>query len=236
MSNAFFQFKQFTVFHDRCAMKVGTDGVLLGAWASLEESDREVLDVGTGTGLIALQLAQRSAQAHITALEIEPEAALQARENVTASPWEDRIEVVCQDFRYYQPHSRFDLIVSNPPYFVDALRCPDPQRSMARHSGELNYDLLCRRSAHLLADCGRLCLVIPSEAEKLLLDCAWEHHLFPWHRTRVFTKSGKPCRRVLLAFGLQESPCQEEELCIEHPQGGYTDEYRELTKEFYLKF
>ena len=135
MPNPYFQFKQFTVRHDKCAMKVGTDGVLLGAWAPVQDVKR-ILDVGAGSGLISLQLAQRNPEAVITSVEIDPAAAAQAQENIQSSPWSNRMEVVCCDFRKYHPEDKFDLIVSNPPYFVDALRCPDNQRCMARHTSE----------------------------------------------------------------------------------------------------
>lgn len=234
MSNSYFKFKQFTVFHDKCAMKVGTDGVLLGAWAPVDNI-RRALDVGTGTGLIALLLAQRNPHLAITAVEIDAAAAEQAQENVLHSPWADRIEVVCLDFRNYRVENKFDLIVSNPPYFVDALKCPDEQRCTARHAGNLNYDLLFRRSASLLEKQGVVSIIIPAEAEKAVIDVAWNHQLFPSRRLQVFTKPGKPCRRILLNFGFQERKCLEESLCIETGQHGYTPEYRALTKDFYLK-
>ena len=234
MSNPFFKFKQFTVFHDKCAMKVGTDGVLLGAWAPVGNVKR-ALDVGTGTGLIALLLAQRNLQARITAVEIDAAAAEQAQENVLHSPWADRIEVICHDFRSYRTEDKFDLIVSNPPYFVDALKCPDEQRCTARHTSSLNYDLLFRRSASLLWEQGVVSIIIPAEAEKAVIDTAWNHKLFPAHRLQVFTKPGKPCRRILLTLGFQEKQCMEESLCIEAEQHGYSAEYIALTKDFYLK-
>ena len=133
MSNPYFQFKQFTVWHDKCAMKVGTDGVLLGAWTSVESAHR-ILDIGTGTGLVALMLVQRSLpDANIVALEIDEAAVGQARENIIRSPWKERVEVVQADFRKYRSSDKFDVIVSNPPYFVDSLECPDRQRTAARH-------------------------------------------------------------------------------------------------------
>lgn len=234
MANSYFQFKQFTVYHDRCAMKVGTDGVLLGAWAPVTHDGR-VLDVGTGTGLIALQLAQRMPGADITAIEIDVAAAQQAEENVRRSPWADRIAVVCGDFRDYRSDERFDLIVSNPPYFVDALKCPDGQRSTARHAGGLNYDLLFRQSARMLSGQGLVCVIIPAETEKAVTDAAWNHKFYPRRRMQVFTKPGKPCRRVLLAFGFQERACMEECLYIEQASGEYSPEYVALTRDFYLK-
>ena len=234
MSSSTFRFKSFTIEQDKCAMKVGTDGVLLGAWAPIDQAKR-ILDVGTGTGLIALQLAQRNAQAGITALEIDPVAATQAAENVRNSPWADRVEIICQDYQVYNPANKFDLIVSNPPYFVDALKCPDEQRCMARHAGGLNYFTLFRKSKSLLTEEGVVSIIIPSEVEKIVRDAAWDNGLFPIRRMQVFTKSGKPCRRILLSFGFQEKGCMEECLCIETVNNEYTPEYRHLTKEFYLK-
>ncbi len=248
MGNSSFEFKKFIVYHDRCAMKVGTDGVLLGAWASLNRQAcsaspeaRRILDVGTGTGLIALQLAQRYESALVAAIEIDADAALQARENAARSPWAERITVSCCDFKTYSPDVKFDLIVSNPPYFVDALKCPDFRRNTARHTDSLNYDLLFRHSASLLWERGELALVIPTEAESIVMDAAWQHHFHPVRRCRVFTKPGKPCRRLLLGFRFEpavsflEEACVEEVLCIRSSADEYTPEYVALTKEFYLK-
>lgn len=235
MSESSFLFKQFIVRHDRCAMKVGTDGVLLGAWAPVAEA-RTALDVGTGTGLIALQLAQRNASLRVTAVEIDAAAAAQAAENVSESPWPGRIDVVCTDFGNFQPACGFDLIVSNPPYFIDALPCPDLQRNTARHAGGLNYDLLFRRSALLLAEGGLVSIIVPSEVERAAEDAAWMQGLYPQHRTRVHTKAGKPARRVLMTFGRQLGPVVEDALYIHQAGGDYSDDYRRLTGDFYLKF
>ena len=235
MSESSFLFKQFIVHHDRCAMKVGTDGVLLGAWAPVE-GVRTALDVGTGTGLIALQLAQRNPQLQVTAVEVDADAASQASENVSASPWGDRIRVVCTDFRDFQPAARYDLIVSNPPYFIDALPCPDRQRNAARHAGGLNYDVLFRRSARLLDEGGVVSIVIPSEVERAAEDAAWMQGLYPCRRTRVYTKAGKPARRVLVAFSRRLGPVDEDALYIHQAGGDYSDDYRRLTGDFYLKF
>ena len=133
-----FRFKQFAVRQDRCPMKVGTDGVLLGAWAEVRPGDRRMLDVGTGTGLIALMLAQRSA-AWITAVDIDVECATQAAENFAASPWADRLDAVSVAVQRYDPVEKFDLIVSNPPYYVDSLLSPDEGRNTARHAAGLPF-------------------------------------------------------------------------------------------------
>lgn len=234
MSNTSFTFKQFTVNHDKCAMKVGTDGVLLGAWAPVANA-KHILDVGTGTGLIALQIAQRNQKAAITAIEIDPSAAAQAKENAQYSPWADRIDVICSDFRSFQSKIKFDLIVSNPPYFIDALNCPNKQRNIARHTGGLNYDLLFHHAAHLLEEEGGVSIIIPVEAERAAIDAAWDNKLFPSNCMRIFTKPGKPCRRVLFTFRFQYKEYIEESLCIEVERNNYTPEYIALTKDFYLK-
>jgi tRNA1Val (adenine37-N6)-methyltransferase len=245
MSNAYFQFKQFTVHHEHCAMKVGTDGVLLGAWADVQNV-RTALDVGTGTGLIALMLAQRNPDLHITAVEVDEAAARQARTNIEHSPWKERITLCHADFRHFNTSERFDLIVSNPPYFLNALNSPDEQRDMARHAGGLNYDLLCNHSARLLSERGKLCIIIPAEVEPSVLDAAFRHHLSPTRRVQVFTKPGKPCRRLLLSFTKPFTKpsaeaatilpaCTQETLFIETANQQFTPEYIALTREFYLK-
>lgn len=235
MSNPYFQFKQFTVRHDKCAMKVGTDGVLLGAWVPVQNTKR-ILDVGTGSGLISLQLAQRNPKALITSIEIDPAAAAQAQENIQSSPWNDRMEIICCDFRNYNPEHKFDLIVSNPPYFVDALKCPDNQRCTARHTSDLNYELLFGHSTHILSEQGIIGIIIPSEVENTVIDTAWKYNFHPYRRLRVFTKPGKPYRRVLLTFGYQNLPCIEESLYIEGGKHGqFTPAYIALTKDFYLR-
>lgn len=235
MSNSYFQFKQFVVRHDRCAMKVGTDGVLLGAWAPVRPACR-VLDVGTGSGLVALQLAQRAPQADILAVEVDAEAAVQAAENVAASPWPSRIRVVCADFTTFASDSQFDLIVSNPPYFTEALQCPDSQRRLARHTVGLDYMTIFARSSALLAEGGTVCIIFPAEAEGRVLESAACSGLYPYRRLSVFTKPGKPLRRLLLVFSKALRPCLQERLCIHQTDGSYSDEYRALTEAFYLNF
>lgn len=152
-----FRFKQFAVRQDRCPMKVGTDGVLLGAWAEVRPGDRRMLDVGTGTGLIALMLAQRSA-AWITAVDIDVECATQAAENFAASPWADRLDAVSVAVQRYDPVEKFDLIVSNPPYYVDSLLSPDEGRNTARHAAGLPFGELAAAVVRLLSPGGRFAL------------------------------------------------------------------------------
>ncbi len=235
MPNPYFSFKQFTVRHDRCAMKVGTDGVLLGAWADVSAA-RRVLDIGTGTGLIALMIAQRCADARITAIDIDSDAVGQARENVSASPWADRIVVEQHDLNLYGTDGRFDLIVSNPPYFNDSLKCPDAQRSAARHTDGLTFHTLIERAVALLAKDGRFAVIIPTDGMSLFLEIASGHGLHLRRRTLVRTKPGAIPKRVLLSFGLSsEIATVEDELVIELERHVYSEEYIALTREFYLR-
>ena len=235
MSNRFFKFKQFTVWHDRCAMKVGTDAVLLGAWAEADAVE-QVLDVGCGSGVIALMLAQRFPQAYVTGVELDADAALQAWENMLASPWADRLEVVREDFCKYEPATSFDLIVSNPPYFIDALRPPLEERSLARHAAGLNYEILFRRSREMLTTNGRVCVILPTEVEMMAADAAVRNGLYVDRKVRVFTKEGKPQRRVMLSFVTVVSPVETSDLFLMNADGSDADAYRELTADFYLKF
>lgn len=232
MPNPYFQFKQFTVWHDRCAMKVGTDGVLLGAWPRVDNAQR-ILDIGTGTGLVALMLAQRS-NAFIIALEIDGAATAQAQENIARSPWQDRIEVIQADFKDYVSTSQFDVIVSNPPYFTDSLKCPDPQRTAARHNNELTYEELLKGVATLLAADGEFTIVIPSDASGQVKEIASHYSLFPSKQLDVITKPGLPPKRNIITFTFHKQACRTDELIIELARHVYSKEYIELTKQYYL--
>lgn len=235
MSNLSFQFKQFTVWHDKCAMKVGTDGVLLGAWTSVQDA-RRILDVGTGTGLVALMLAQRSLpNAYIIALEIDEAAAKQAEENITLSPWQNRISVLQKDFKLYQSSEKFDVIVSNPPYFVDSLGCPDQQRNAARHNGSLTYEELLQGVAQLLSKEGTFTIVIPADVADRVKKIAITYHLHAVRQLNVTTKPGDSPKRILITFSFDKKDCLVGELLTELARHQYSEEYRMLTKEYYLR-
>ena len=234
MSNPYFQFKQFTVWHDKCAMKVGTDGVLLGAWASVQNA-RRVLDVGTGTGLVALMLAQRSLpDTRIVALEIDEVAVRQAEENVARSPWKGRIEVMQGDFKECRFPDKFDVIVSNPPYFIDSLTCPDQKRSSARHNETLTYEELLEGVAGLLTEEGYFTVVIPADVAGRVKDIASMWNLHAVRQLNVITKPGGIPKRALITFSFFSQECVMEELLIELARHQYSKEYIALTQEYYL--
>ncbi len=230
-----FRFKQFTVCQKQAAMKVGTDGVLLGAWASVCPTDRAILDIGTGTGLIALMMAQRNSVAQIVGVEIDSESAAQARENVGMSPWRDRIEVAECAVQEFVSEQRFDLIVSNPPYFVDSLKSPDEGRNNARHTDTLSFAELMHAAERLLAPDGRFAVIVPAEAA-LSVIAAGRLHLV--RRCDVRTKPAGVTKRVMLEFSPRfEGAAVREELTVgDGSNGGYSPEYVALTRDFYLKF
>jgi len=236
MSNPYFEFRQFTVYQDQCAMKVGTDGVLLGAWTD-SEGARRILDVGTGTGLIALMLAQRT-EAAIDAVEIDEKAARQAMQNVEASPWPDRIHIHCIDFQGFSAgiHAQYDLIVSNPPYHQQSLKPPDQQRSYARHDTSLGYDELLRHTARFLAPHGRFSVILPSDKVDVMKDKAWLNGLYLKRLTKVRTTDTSPPARALIEFSRTRQHAPEISLLTLMESGSrtYTTEYKKLTSAYYL--
>ena len=229
-----FRFKQFAVEQEDVAMKVGTDGVLLGAWANSDNVKR-ILDIGTGTGVIALQMAQRNPIAHIYAVEIDDTAAKRARANFDISPWAERLTVEQTAVQEFAPAEKFDLIVSNPPYFVDSLLPPDAKRSTARHTHDLTFEELDSAVCRLLDDNGRFALILPvTEFEKYL--ALTQLHLV--RRCDVCPVEGGAIKRIMGEFAKQPTTEIEiENIAIERGRrGDYTDDYRALTKDFYLKF
>lgn len=229
-----FRFKQFSIQDDRCAMKVGTDGVLLGAWCPITNhqlpithTPLRVLDVGTGSGLIARMLMQRCPEAEIEGIDIDSNAVSQAQEN--------GINAFCASVQEWDGEP-YDLIVSNPPFFQNSLKNPDKGRQTARHTDTLSYEELIAHSARLLQENGRLALILPAEAEEEVRRLAAVHNLFLTHLTRVFSKETKPARRVLMAFVKSPItlPVIEDTLVLEDEKGGRSLPYQELCREFYL--
>ena len=241
MGSSVFRFKRFTVNQQRCAMKVGTDGTLLGAWCRVLPQDEFALDIGTGTGLIALMIAQRHPTCSIVAVECDGPSCSQAAENIAASEWSKRIETVCDTIQNFADNNeyrgRFDNIVSNPPYFSESLLPPDCRRSAARHTVGLSYDELARCCAKLLSPEGRLSLIVPeSESRKMILSAAQEG-LFAVRQTAVKTTETGEVKRRLLEFAKNGGECTTDLLTIHTGQdGAFSEQYRRLTEDFYLKF
>lgn len=234
-----FRFKQFVIDDTHCAMKVGTDAVLLGAWADLQES-RRILDVGCGSGVIALMAAQRAPEAWITGVEIDAGAAHDAERNAEASPFADRMQMVREDItRFAQRGLRFDCILSNPPYHQEDLLPPLAARAAARHTGGggLNFEALLRAVATLLdATCpaARFSLVLPTAALPHFLPLAAVYGFCLTRHTRVITRPGKPCKRSLLELRLQAQPTADDELVLVGEDGGRSAAYATLCRDFYL--
>ena len=223
-------------------MKIGTDGILLGAWAQAEQPQR-ILDIGTGTGLIALMMAQRFPNAVIDAVEIEPNAAEQAATSFAASPWPERLNLnhqSTQSFAASGLHDKtYSLIVSNPPWFVDSLKSNESSRNLARHTDSLSHDELLNSVRLLLHSSGRFAVVLPSGDSTSFIRSAHERNLFCRRQCHVLSKPGLSPHRVLLEFETEPAKCpvHVQELTIENEQHhDYTESFRELTRDFYLRF
>jgi tRNA1Val (adenine37-N6)-methyltransferase len=226
-----FRFKQFEIGHDRCGMKVGTDGVLLGAWVRPSNALR-ILDVGTGSGLIALILAQRS-DAQIVGIEYDASAAGQALENAQASPWADRVRIVQGDFKCLEDDP-YDLIVSNPPFFQNALKAPAVQRNHARHDVLLRYDELIAKADELLTENGRLSVIIPCEAFAGFETLCLASRLHLSRICEVSTIEGKPPKRLLLEFSRVPTEVERSRLAVSTTGNARSEAYSALTADLYL--
>ena len=231
-----FNFKQFSVDDALCAMKVGTDSVLLGAWADVEKS-QQILDIGTGCGLLALMTAQRS-EGEITAIDIHEASVIQAEENFKQSPWAVRLQVQCISLQSFSEtvNIKFDHLITNPPYFINSLKSPDIGRNTARHTDELPLKSLVELSSLLLTDSGKLSVVFPFAESQILISLAAESSLSIKRQLIIIPKQGKEPNRILLEF--TKKPVKNMEtakLTIRDLNGKYTQEYIDLTESFYLK-
>ena len=245
MSSPFFRFKQFQVWHDRCAMKVGTDGVLLGAWCPLPSRECvRVLDIGTGSGLIALMMAQRTCAVdslqlivNIDAIDIDGGAVEQAAYNFKQSPWAENLHAYQSSLQEWHSETKYDLIMSNPPYFQASLKNPDSQRATARHTDTLSYGELLAHASRLLTADGTIALILPADAEQEIVTLAHEHALAVTRLTYVHSKPGKPVKRILIAFTPSTTALPATQVAhfyIESDTAPRSEEYQALTHEFYL--
>lgn len=233
-----FSFKQFSIEQDRCAMKIGTDGVLLGAWTPIENNPFRILDIGTGTGIIALMLAQRSHAEQIDALEIDEEAYEQATDNFENAPWNDRMFCFHAGLDEFveEPEDEYDLIVSNPPFYQEDYKSNNEQRDLARFQDAMPFEDLVEAADLLLSENGIFSVIIPFKEEEKFIALAKEFELFPTKITRVKGTPTTEIKRSLLAFSRNKTPdFITDELVIETARHQYTPEYIELTKDFYLK-
>lgn len=234
-----FQFKQFTVSQDRCAMKVGTDGVLLGAWA---HGGARILDIGTGTGLIALMMAQRFPEATIDAIEIDHDAATQAAENVARSPFAERIRVIETSLQQFEPatHNKipdthYNIIVTNPPFFSHSLKSPDESRRLARQTDSLPFSAIFAFAAHYLTPDGELSAIIPTDHLEEFSQEAFMRGMFLSRQYSIRTVERKPAKRTLAAFSTSRPAVfDKQEVILMDKNGKRSKWYEELTKEFYL--
>jgi tRNA1Val (adenine37-N6)-methyltransferase len=232
-----FSFKQFSVNQERCAMKIGTDGVLLGAWAPLINNPNAILDIGAGTGILSLMLAQRSTAEQIDAIEIDEDAYEQCVENFETSPWGDRLFCFHAGLDEFvdDPEDKYDLIISNPPFYAEDFKTDDSQRDMARFQDAMPFEELIEAAALLLSDNGIFSVIIPFKEEAKFVSMCKELDLFPLQITRVKGTPTSDIKRSLLAFTRIEQTPLIDELTIEISRHQYTPEYIALTKDFYLK-
>jgi tRNA1Val (adenine37-N6)-methyltransferase len=218
-------------------MKVGTDGVLLGAWVPVDNTTCSVMDIGTGTGLIALMIAQRNTSAEIDAIEIDKEACEQSFENIEKSPFKSRINVIHQSFPEYTTAKKYDLIVSNPPFFADSLKSPDQKRTAARHNDTLPLRLLIEHAMKMLSEDGRLAFILPIQLSGELDFIIATHRLYRIRRTDVISVEGSMSKRFLIELSAKNLPGKRHTtdiLVLETNERKRTRQYQELTKDFYL--
>ena len=234
MSNPYFRFKKFTVWHDRCAMPVGTDGVLLGAWAELRCASR-ILDVGTGSGLLALMAAQRNDSARVIGIDVDSDSVSQAAGNVASSPFSNRIEILLEDVRRFRPPQPFDSIICNPPFYTEAVLPPDEGRSLARNTASLRFSELIESIAALISDQGVFNVIIPTQAESDFISQCLMSRLYVQRLCHVKTVQRKEAKRVMATFS--KSVCNNpssEVLVLMDNEGRRTSQYIRLTSDFYL--
>lgn len=233
-----FHFKKFSIDDSKAAMKIGTDAVLLGAWTTCEYETR-ILDIGTGSGILALMMAQRNVKTQVDAVEVDPDAAALARQNAELSPWANRIHIFSSSIQEFsiKENQKYSLIISNPPFFTDSLKAPDISRSLARHNDTLPVKELLSIASKLLTEKGKASFIIPADAFQNWKAEAGKLFLYPARVTHVKSSPGRHPHRIMAVFSKDyDSETLENEFCIYSSAKKYSNEYIELTKDFYLKF
>ena len=228
-----FHFKHFSIRHDRCAVKVGTDGLLLGGWTDFASAKR-ILDIGTGSGVLALIAAQRNSTAMVDAVELDDAAAGQAAENFAASPWKDRLRAHRMDVRRMKATEPFDLIISNPPFFSGEMGSPDQRTGLAKHGAELTFNELIDAIGKLLAPDGRASLIVPNNREQELVAEADRIGLRPSRRCVVHYLAGRPPKRVMLELRKNAVDRTEEEIVVADERGVVTAQYGNLIQDLLM--
>lgn len=234
MANSYFRFKQFTVEQDRCAMKVSTDACIQGAWTPVGPAVRRILDVGTGTGLLSLMLAQRC-NAYIDAVEIDAAAAAQAADNVNSSPWADRINLVQEDILAYCPANKYDMVIINPPFFVNSLQGPDSRRNTARHLNYLTISSLCNAIYSCMHELSYLSILLPVNESGVWISALEQTGLKCFKKLFIHPREGKEPNRVIMLLDQRHTHLQNDEgFYIKNLDGTYTTEMKNLLSAFYL--
>jgi len=235
MSSKAFRFKQFNVAQDKCAMKVNTDGVLLAAWAHVNTA-KTILDIGTGTGVLAMMMKQKNIEATVDAIDIDEDAYQQAKENFAASEWHHQLQAYHCALQKFTISKKYDVIISNPPYFIDDLKTENHQKNIAKHNVALTYTELLIGIQQLLNENGNTFIAIPSFNYALLMHEAEKRGLFVNKKTDVSSIKGKTAYLTLVQLSWQKNLAHESTLAISESNNTFTNEYIALTKDFYLKF
>lgn len=231
-----FQFKQFKVYHQQSTLKVGTDAILLGAWADINNTEK-ILEIGSGCGVISLMLAQRT-NAFIDAIDIDKKSCDEAIKNIEISPWHNQIKISNISFQNYCKITeyQYDLIISNPPFFSNSLKSSDINKNLAKHNDNLSFEELAKGIYKLLKNNGKACIILPvNEANKFKLE-SLKQYLHCQKEIEIYTSAKKPISRILMQFGKEIKLYTKEKLTIMDEKQNYTQEYKNLTKDYYLHF
>jgi len=228
-----FHFKQFSIEHSQSAMKVGTDAVLLGAWMPLPENCENILEIGSGCGVIALMLAQRT-KAQIIGIDIDEKSVIEAQKNAENSPWKNNVQFIHENVQHFAQKTtqKFEVMVSNPPFFENSLKSPKSNNNISKHNDNLSFAALLDAVHILLSENGRFGLILPTDASEKLTTLAIEKHLYVTKRIQVYPTPTKKANRILLLFEREKKVCEEEKLVIRN--GGYTEEYLEMVGEYLM--